>query len=250
MSVGTERGVFDALKFDLKRMHETWMEVVYPRQRSAENTVLGKWTPEGGLSLALYRLWSVVGVPVVALVYPLVLFGYFVRFQTRRLNVAAVRVGFVGIVGLFAVLWGALALLARFQFSASLAAGGVTAVAAASGVAIVSAALAFGTWRLGGRATTVLLAYPFAMTAIFLPPVVAALYSPAVADVVLDRSDSLARWFLFDAPSIFGVQEYLVENFERQGLAYVIMWFGISVPLGWLLGLVVTLADLVRPTPE
>jgi hypothetical protein len=250
MSVGNERGVVDALKFDLKRLHETWMEVVWPRQRSAEGTVLGKWEPDGGLTLYLYRLWSAVGVPMVALFYPLVLFGYFIRFQTRRLNGAALRIGFLGIVGLFAVLWGALALLAKFQFSGSLDAGGVTAVTAASGVAIVSAALAFGCYRLNGRPLTVLLAYPFAMTAVFLPPVVAALYAPAVAGVVLDRSDSLARWFLFDAPGIFGVQEFLVRRFEREGFAYVLMWFGISVPLGWLLGVVVTLADLVRPTPE
>jgi hypothetical protein len=250
MSVGNQRGVVDALKIDLKRMHETWMEVVWPRQRSAEGTVLGKWTPDGGMSLYLYRLWSVLGVPIVALVYPLVLFGYFIRFQTRRVNSTAVSLGFVGVVSLFAILWGALALLAKFQFSASLDSGGVTAVAAASGVAIVSAALAFVFYRLDGRPLTVLFAYPFAMTAIFLPPVVAALYAPAVAGVVLDQSDSLARWFLFDAPSILGVQEFLIENFTREGFAYVLMWFGISVPLGWLLGILVTLADLVRPTPE
>ncbi len=250
MSVGNQRGVVDALKIDLKRMHETWMEVVWPRQRSAEGTVLGKWTPDGGISFYLYRLWSVLGVPIVGLIYPLVLFGYFIRFQTRRVNSTAVSLGFVGVVSLFAVLWGALALLAKFQFSASLDAGGVTAVAAASGVAILSAALAFGSYALDGRPVTVLLAYPFAMTAIFLPPVVAALYAPAVAGVVLDQSDSLARWFLFDAPSIFGVQEFLIDNFTREGFAYVLMWFGISVPLGWLLGILVTLADLVRPTPE
>jgi MFS family permease len=28
---------------------------------------------------------------------------------------------------------------------------------------------------------------------------------------------------------------------------FVLMWFGIAVPLGWLLGILVTLADLVRP---
>jgi hypothetical protein len=250
MAAGTEQGVVDGIKIDLQRMHETWMEFVFPRQREADGTVLGKWKPQGGAEAYAYRLWSVLGVPVVALLYPLVLLGYFVRFQTRRLNVTAVRLGFVGVVGLFVVLWGALSLLAKFQFSGTLSAGGVTAIAAASGVAILSAALAYGTWSVGGRVTTVLLAYPFAMTAIFLPPVVAALFSNAVADVVLTRSDSIARWFLFDAPSLFGVQEFLVENFEREGFAYVLMWFGVSVPVGWLLGLIVTLADLVRPTAE
>jgi len=28
------------------------------------------------------------------------------------------------------------------------------------------------------------------------------------------------------------------------------MWIGISVPLGWFLGLLVSLADLIRPKPD
>ncbi len=248
MSTGTGQGVADALRFDLKRLHETWMEFLYPRQRSTEGTVLGKWTPDGGLTLVLYRLWSLLGAPVVALVYPFVLLGYFVRFQTRRLNTTALSIGFAGVVGVAVVVWGALALLAKFQFSGALEAGGVTAVAAASGVGILSAGLSFGFYRLAGRTTTVAIAYPFAMTAIFLPPVVAALYSSAVADIVLDQSDSLARWFLFSGPDLLGAKEFLIEEFERDGFAYVLMWFGISVPLGWLFGTVVTLADAVRPS--
>jgi hypothetical protein len=92
------------------------------------------------------------------------------------------------------------------------------------------------------------MAYPFAMTALFLPPVVAALYSEAVAEVVLTRSDSLASWSLDQMPAL--VETYLVENFERDGFAHVIIWFGVSVPVGWVLGFVVTLADLVRPTAD
>jgi hypothetical protein len=251
MSGGTGNGVANAVQFDLKRMHETWMETIYPRQRSSEGTVLGKWTPEGGLSLVLYRLWSVLGVPVVAVVYPFVLLGYFFRFQTRRLNTTALSIGFAGVVGLFVVLWGALAVLAKFQFSGAFDAGGVTAIAAACVVGILSAALSFGAWRLGGRVTTVLFAYPFAMTAIFLPPVVAGLYSEAVGSVVLSGSDSLQDWLLANGPAaIDEVKTYLIRNFDLEGFSYVLMWFGISVPLGWLLGLVVTLADFVRPTLE
>lgn len=250
MAAGSEQGVGNAIRLDLRRMHETWMEFVFPRQRDAEGTVLGKWKPQGGLEAYTYRLWSALGVPIVGLLYPFVLFGYFLRFQTRRLNVTAVRIGLLGVIALFVVLWGGLSLLAKFQFSGELSGGGVTAIVAASSVAVVSAALAYGTWRAGGRVTTVLLAYPFAMTAIFLPPVVAALYSSAIGDVVLSSSDSIAQWFLFEGPDLFGVKEFLIEEFDREGFAYVLMWFGISVPLGWLLGFFVTLADLVRPTPE
>jgi hypothetical protein len=247
MSVGAETSLVGALRVDLKRMHETWMEVVYPRQRSTEGTVLGKWRPDGGASLVLYRLWSAVGVPVVGVVYPLVLLGYFIRFQTRRLNTTAVRIGFVGVVGLTVLVWGGLSVLATVQFAGALTDGGVVAIVAASTVAVLSAALAYGCWSAGGRASTVLLAYPFAVTAVFLPPVVAGLYSRAVAAVVLAGSDSLARWFLTTGPDLFGLKEFLVAEFDREGFAYVLMWFGISVPVGWLLGVVVTLADAVRP---
>jgi len=248
MAAGTEQGLADAIRFDLSRMHETWMEVFYPRQRDAEDTVLGKWTPDGGLQLYLYRLWSAVGVPVVAVLYPIVLFGYFVRFQARRVNLTAARLGFVGVVLLFVVLWGGLSALVYFELSEMFSAGGVVAIAAASGVAVISAALAFGFWVLDGRPVTVLLAYPFAMTAIFLPPVVAALYSEAVAEVVLTRSDSLASWSLDRIPAL--IETYLVENYDRDKFAHVIIWFAVSFPVGWILGIVVTLADLVRPTAE
>jgi hypothetical protein len=248
MAAGTDEGLADAVRFDLRRMHETWMEFVYPRQRDAADTVLGKWKPNGGIQLYLYRLWSALGTPVVAIAYPLVLFGYFVRFQTRRLGLTAVRLGFVGVVLLFVLVWGGLSVLVAFPLADAVSSGGVVAIVAASSVAVVSAALAFGFWWLDGRPVTVLFAYPFAMTAVFLPPVVAALYSEAVAGVVLTRSDSLASWSLDRMPAL--VETYLVENFERDELAHVIIWFGVSVPVGWVLGTVVALADLVRPTAD
>ena len=41
-----------------------------------------------------------------------------------------------------------------------------------------------------------------------------------------------------------------MAEFDLEGVTYVLLWFGISVPVGWLLGTVVTLADLVRPAEE
>jgi hypothetical protein len=248
--MSTQEGLAGAIKIDLVRLHETWMEFIYPRQRRAENTVLGKWTPDGGAEAVFYRLWSTVGVPVVGLIYPFVLVGYFVRFQSRRVNVTAERLGLLGVVLLFVLLWGALSAVVRFVAPGSFVTGGVVAVLAASGVAVLAAGLSYGFWRVGGRVTTVLLAYPFAMTAIFLPPVVAALYSSALADVVLSGTDSIAVWFVQEGPDLLGLTDYLVAEFDLEGVAYVLLWFAVAVPLGWLLGGVVTLADLVRPAPE
>ncbi|MDG5777306.1 hypothetical protein VB773_09200 [Haloarculaceae archaeon H-GB2-1] len=240
-----EQGIVSAIRFDLRRLHDTWMELVYPRQRNTENTVLGKWQPEGLVSTAGYRLWSAVGVPLISLAYPLALFGVIVRFQARRLDSTAARLGVIGTVLLATLLWGGLTALARFKLN--LAPGGVLAVGAASAVAVVSAALAVTFRSVGGRVTTVLLSYPFAMTALFLPPVVAALYSRDFAAVVFPRSDWLARWLLDNVLDVAGISRYLVRNFERQGLAYAGMWFGIAVPVGWVLGVLVTLADFVKP---
>jgi len=251
MAAGNERGLADAIRFDVRLMHETWMEVVYPRQRGAEDTVLGKWKPQETHKVALYRLWSAVGVPVVALVYPLVLLGYFVRFQTRRINVTANRLGLVGVVVLFVLLWGGLAALVAFQFSGRFDAGGVTAIAAAAGVAVLSAALSYGFWRLGGRVTTVVLAYPFAVTAIFLPPVVAALFSVALQGVIIDPVDGFITWVMVDVGlNQVGPMETLVERYDRQPHHHAVIWFAVSIPVGWFLGTVVTLADLIRPTGD
>jgi len=249
MAVGNEQTLVEAIKYDVRVMHETWMEFLFPRQRGAADTVLGKWQPETTGEVFSYRLWSALGVPVVSIVYPLVLLGYFFRYQTRKINVTAVRLGFFGVVLVFTVLWGGLAALVYLEFQSAFDENGPLAIAAASAVAIVSSALSYGFWRLDGRPITVLLAYPFAITAIFLPPVVAALFATALADIIV-ASDSLASWFVTEGPSVFGAVDYLEENFERQEYHHVIIWFVASFPVGWVLGTIVTLADLVRPKGE
>lgn len=245
MAAGNEQGLVDAIKFDVRVMHETWMEFIYPRQRGADDTVLGKWQPDGTTQTFFYRLWSLIGVPVVAVVYPLVLFGYFVRFQARKVNVTAARLGFVGVITVFILLWGGLVALIWFQFSGTFSTVEIYAIGAAGAVAVVSAALSYGFWQLGGRGTTVFLAYPFAMTAIFLPPVVAALFHPVLEDVIIARSDEMARWMFQTGPEVITDP---LGQIDRQEGHHVIIWFVISFPVGWFLGIVVTLANLIRPT--
>jgi hypothetical protein len=249
MSAGNEQGLVEAVQYDVRVMHETWMEFLFPRQRGAADTVLGKWEPEETGEVITYRLWSALGVPVISIVYPLVLLGYFFRYQTRRINLTAARLGFVGVVLVFTVLWGGLAALAYFQFSSAFSEDGTIAIAAASAVAVLSSALSYLFWWLDGRPITVLFAYPFALTAIFLPPVVAALFSTALADIIV-ASDSLASWVVNEGPDLYGVIDYLAENFERQAYHHVIIWFVASFPVGWILGTITSLAYLLRPAEE
>ncbi|WP_132061435.1 hypothetical protein [Halorussus amylolyticus] len=246
MHGGTSTGFVGAIRYDLKRLHESWMALFFPRQRGADDTVLGKWTPSSTSGKVAYRVWGAVGTLVVAILYPFTLFGFATRYYTRKIDGTATRIGVVGVVLLSLLAWGGLTALARMRFSTT----GFFAVGAAGGVATVSAALAYLTGTYGGRASTVLLAYPFAMTAIFLPPVVAALYSPSLSEVIFPNSYTLAVWILDNPLDVWGINTYLRENFVLEGSAYVGMWFGLSVPIGWFFGLLVTLADLVRPSPE
>lgn len=242
----TQRGVVAAIQYDLGRLHDIWMELFFPRQLDADRTVLGRWTPSTTSGWVAYRLWAVVGAPIIALLYPLAVIGLAARYYTSRIDGTAARLGFLGVLLLSIVVWGGLTLLARLRFSQA----GFIAVLAASLVAIVSSALAVLFARVGGRATTVILAYPFAVTAIFLPPVVAALYSPTLSDVIFPKSTTLAIWLLDNVLSVGGINEYLRSQYDLRGLAYAGMWFGIAVPVGWTLGTLVTLAEFLRPARE
>ena len=240
----SEGGIVEGVRVDVVRLHETWMELVFPRQRTAVHRVLGKWKPRTRADEVKYYLWGALGVPLVAVLYPLLLVGVAVRFNARRFDSASTRLGVVGVVVLAALVWGLLTAVARVRLDEA----GFVAVAAASTVAVVSAGLAAVFKRVGGRATTVAFAYPFAMNAVFLPPVVAALYDPALG-VVIERSTELAEFFrddVFVGP-LDPVSDYLSDRFDFEGFVVALMWFCIATPLGWLLGLLVTLANLVRP---
>lgn len=238
-------GLLEAIRYDLVRLHDTWMEVLFPRQLNPSK-VLGKWKPETTSQKVAYYFWAALGVPLVAIGYPLLLLGFATRFHARQLDNAAKRLGIIGVVVAFVVVWGALSIVAwdQLPYDAFLA------VAAASLVATVSGALAFVFSRVGGRATSILLAYPFAMTALFLPPVVAALVTPALEEPILDPSYQLAIWILDNILFVGGINEFLRENFTLEGFNYVLMWLGIAIPIGWFLGLLVALADLIRPRSE
>jgi hypothetical protein len=248
MSTEQRDGVVDGVRLDVQRLHETWMELLFPRQRGAQHSVLGKWKPSTTGDKVKYRLWGALGVPLVLLCYPLMLFGLAVRFYSRKFDNLATRIGLGGTLLVVTVIWGALTAIVRVY--SGFGNVGFLAVLVASVTAVVSAGLAFVCWAKGGRASTVLLAYPFGVTALLLPPVVAAFYSDAVGAVVFTQSRQIAVVILNQVFQPIGLKDLLTQNLELQGFAFVLMWFGIAVPLGWLLGLLVALANLTRPREE
>jgi len=245
-------GLLGAVRIDMLRLHETWMEVVFPRQLNPGH-VLGKWKPETSPQKLGYYLWGAVGLLPVLVGYPLLLVGFGTRYYASKLNNAATRLGIIGVVVLSVVVWGALSLAASFQFGVSGQLSfveGVYAVLAASGVATVAAAIAILFTRIGGRATSVLVAYPAAMTALFLPPVVAALFEPTLQETIFPWSEELAIRLLDQVLFVGGLNEIIRKQFTLEGTGYVLMWLALSVPLGWGLGILVAFANLIRPTND
>lgn len=232
-------GTVGAIRLDLRRLHERWMEQFFPRQRGGVHSVLGEWTPSTTGGRVAYGGWAGLGVLVVALLYPFVLLGFALRYYTRRIDRAAASLGLAGVVGLSTLVWGGLTVLARLQFPQR----EFIAVAATAVVATLAATVAVVSSRLGERPTTILVAYPSAMTAVFLPPVVAALFS-----VTLPGSMELAIRLLDGPLATVDASGYLRGNYPLEGAAYVGTWLGVAVPVGWVIGCVVSLADLVRPS--
>lgn len=237
-------GVVGAIRTDVQRLHGAWMELVFPRQRGRGHSVMGKWKPDTLPQRIGYHIWSSLGFLGLLLLYPLTVIGLATRFYAAKLDSTRTRLGIVGVTAMAVVVWGTLTVIAHLRLPTE----AVIAIAAASSVATVSTALAAITSKFGGRLTSVLLAYPFAMTALFLPPVVAALVTPSLEGVVLEPSYDFAVWALDNVLYIGDLNEYLRANYQLEGAAYAAMWVGISFPLVWFLGIVIALANLVRPS--
>lgn len=236
--------LIDAIRIDLERLHAVWMSLMFPRQLQGAHSVLGRWKPRSTGARIGYSLWSKIGILTLVVAYPLAVIGFAIRYYTMKLDRTATSIGLLGVIILSIIVWGGLTVVAYLRFFTD----GFYAVGAAAIVATISAVLGVVFSRVGGRFTTVLLAYPFAMTALFLPPVVAALFSPSLANYIFPRSTLLASWILENILTVGGIGTYLSQRFDLVGPAYVGMWFGIAVPVGWFMGFLVTLANLVRPS--
>lgn len=234
----------EAMRIDLAILHAAWMQLLFPRGPDSDHAVVVNWTPDSAAGLLKYRVWSALGVVCLTVLYPLNILGLAIRFYTRRLDRTSATLGFVGVVLVSLVAWGA---LSAATYVSAIAYEGLVAVVAAGVVATISAVLSLWFTRREGRFTTVAFGYPFGMTALFLPPVVAALYSPTLAAIVFPQSESLAIWILDNLLHFGGLAAFIRSTFELEGLAYVGMWFGIAVPIGWVLGILVTYANMVRP---
>jgi hypothetical protein len=231
-----------AVRVDLAWLHAMWMSLVFADGSRGDSS--GPGHRKHGISSAVgHRLWATVGVLVLCVAYPLFVVGLATRYYARRIDRLSASLGLVGVAILSLVGWGA---LAAATYASAIAFGGFVAVAAAGVVATVSAVLSRYVSRQRNRTATVAVGYPLGVTAIFLPPVVASLYSPTLASIVFPQSESLAIWLLNNVLHVGGLAGFIRASFELEGLAYVGMWFVLAVPTGWFLGALVTAVTGVR----
>lgn len=231
------------VRTDLRRLLRQWRGLLFPRQTSP-HPVTGRWRPTSRIAAVAFWVWTALGIPLIAVGYPLAILGFGVRYAARTTEGIAAGVGVLVVVLGTAVIWGLLTVLAWFRFPMQ----GFQAVLAASIVGTVATGLAWGFSQVDGHPLSVIAAYPFAVSAVLLPPVTAALYSPTLATILLPGSQSIAVWLLDNVLSIGAIDTVLRREFQLAGWGFLGMWFGLSVPIGWGLGALVTLAHVVRPT--
>jgi hypothetical protein len=241
----TDSQLVAAIKADFIRLLTAWRAVLFSAA-SHGHPIRGRWRPETTRDRLAFWIWSGLGTVLIVAAYPFAVAGFWARYVTGQLNRIATGLGLVAVVAVVAVAWSALTALAWGQLPAS----GFKAVLTASVVATGSTALAWGTARVGSRRLTLAAAYPFVVAAIFLPPVTAALFSPTLGNVILPRSTSLAAWLLDNVLAVGDLSAVLRQEFNLSGIAFVGMWAGLAVPIGWGLGLLVTFANAVRPRDD
>jgi hypothetical protein len=241
----TDSELIAAVRADFRRLLAGWRELLFSKT-SDSHPVRSRLRPRSTTGRLAFWLWSALGTALITVAYPFAVAGFWVRYVTRRLNHIATGLGFLAIVAAVAVAWSALTALAWGGLPAS----GFKAVLTASVVATLSAGLAWVTARAGGRRLTLLVTYPFVVAAVFLPPVTAALFSPTLGELILPRSTSLAEWILDNVLFVGNLSTVIRRQFDLSGVAFVAMWSGLAVPVGWGLSLLVVFANAVRPRDE
>lgn len=227
---------------DFKTIHSYWMNLVYERHLNP-HPVLGKETPETTKGKILQNSWWTIGILFSAVIYPVLLLGFGIRFVfVDKINNFVRNHGILSTILLISVLWGSLIGTSYYLGETETA----TAVAASSVIAVVSTILSYYIRKIGGRFTTVLLSYPLAYTAILLPPVTFAVIHSGYGGGILNLSTEIAVWMQNTIAKPLGLREAISNRFDLTGLNYVVLWTIFSFILGWLTGVIVSISRLFK----
>lgn len=147
------------------------------------------------------------------------------------------------------VVWGLSIIYGAVRFGHS----GLVALIGASMFAVLSAGIATLFYLAPGKVKTVALAYPFGLNVVFLPPTVIALYEPHFS-FILWQSTLFANFVATHILGPIGLEHFFRTTFDLEGEAYLIMWFAVAFPVGWILGTTRYLGgrtlDALQQSPE
>ena len=169
--------------------------------------------------------------------------GYILAWFDKWKSIIDVHARSLTIVTSFATsIWGLSIIYGAFAFNDT----GITALVIAVLLAIASATIGALCFLAPGKIKTVLLGYPFTLNVVLLPPVVIAVYDPRL-NVILVQSIHLAEFLLTNYASILSIETWLRTTFSLEGINFLIMWFSISFPLGWLIGSTIYTTKIAIP---
>lgn len=226
---------------DIKKLHGVWMGILFSKYNDP-HPVIGKYQPEGTIKKILYWFWAIIGIITTVVSYPIVLVGLVLRIFTTFIGAIGTKLGITKSVFIMAIAWASMIAGITYQYGFN----NTLVLSIAASIALVSLLISFYARRTGGRKTTFLVAYPAAYTAIFLPPVAAAILAP-FGDPIINQSIRVAEYFLINWASVIGMEEWIRSNFELTGIYHAVMWFIISTLIGWLTGVFVVISEQIRP---
>lgn len=228
---------------DLTRLHEVWMELVFPRQRTYHRSVLGKWRPTTGIDRAKYYSWGMIGIAVLTVLYPALILGLVTRTTTQQLDAGVESLGLVGAGAVLTVAWGGVAALATVAMPARV---GYYVVGACL-LGLGSAGLIV--WIAGARRSpsAALLLYPAGVTSVLLPPLAMLLFSGQVGGWVFPRDAAIAEVLLNNLARAVGAERLLGQGPVLRGAVYALLWIVVALPAGVALERLVGFADTIRP---
>lgn len=229
---------------DARILHNYWMDMLYKRHTDP-HPVVGKYRPEEKIELAVYHIWSVIGIGFVMLAYPISYVGILTKiYCVDKVTGFVESHGIVKSLILLGVLWTTLSGLSYlFQPTET-----TYAVVASSVVAMVSAIVSYLCYVTGDNRIKVALGYPAAYTAILLPPVVFSVLSPIFGESILELTTDIAVYLQNTVAKPIGLRQFFSDNFDLVGISYVILWLNFSFVLGWITGIPVQLAKIIRDT--
>lgn len=89
-----------------------------------------------------------------------------------------------------------------------------------------------------GPMLRIILVYPLGVGTLVLPVIGTALVSPTFADATQSLTSDVAVFFLSTILEPLRVAEWFSKTFDLEGTSFFIMWFSLTVVIGWIVGIV------------